>query len=69
MILDEMLQKNYQVQDCQIVFENCITKGQIISEAIFLPKDERNLPNSALATRAELLDSFFGRIENKKNCF
>ena len=41
-------------QDCQIVFENCITKDQIISEAICLPNDERNLPNSALATRAEL---------------
>ena len=53
---------------------NIHTTGQLISEAIFLVLNSSNkrmkyLPNSVPATRAEIVASFFGRIEKKKNCF
>ena len=55
---------------------SCIlmNKGQLISEAIFsflqfFQKRTKYLQNFALATRAEVFRSFFGRIENKKICF
>ena len=46
------------------------TKGQLISKANYLDLDSskkqtKYLPNSALATRAEVLGLFFRRIENK----
>ena len=49
-------------------------KGQIISEAIFLgfnssKKRTKYFQKFALATRAEVFRSFFGRIEKTKKCF
>ena len=49
-----------------------LTKGQLISKAIFLSfnsskKWTKYLQSFALATRAEVFRSFFGRIEKEKN--
>ena len=56
--------------------QNCSfhTKGQLISEAIFLSfnsskKRTKYLQNFALATRAEVFRLFFGRIETRKKIF
>ena len=51
-----------------------VCKGQLNSEAIFLgfnssKKRTKYLQNFALATRAEVFRLFFGRTEDKKNCF
>ena len=57
-----------------ILLETIPTKGQLISEAIFLAlnsskKRTQYLKFFALATRAEVFRSFFGRIEIKIICF
>ena len=60
--------------DSWVYFCNMPTKGQLISEAIFLcfdssKKRTKYLQNFTLDTRAEVFCSFFGRIEIKEFFF
>ena len=68
----ELQKGHYNIEEafCQSVF----TKGQIISDAIFLvlnsyKKQTKCLQNFALATRTKVLCSFFGRIKTRKKIF
>jgi hypothetical protein len=69
---DHPAEKSYDFTNQVQTFRHIWHEGQIVSEAIFLcfnsfKKQTKYLQNFALFSRS--FRSFFGRIENMKNCF